>query len=186
MDHEEAQRRFERLLLLSEYQTYSSEYTGRWDKDREVFSLDIVGVQGLKGTLYKELNEWIAEITFDVGESGRFPLAGGKIIRAPGQMWKLPKYSTLYQRILQIKSQVSRWDREGFNQFSGPIAILHLVLFYIRRDQPKKAKSIILGTIRGELWAGTISEALSIVQSKWCKSREERLQSALIWASNFP
>jgi len=186
MDPSEARRRFEKMLVDSGYSM-----TGKWtDKYHEqtekenVFSMAIKQFSDVRAVLWIEKGDWQGMISVAVGESGEFPLTGGRLIRRETQLWSLQPYHLLASRIEEVLQQVFRWHSEKSGR-GGDQAMMRLTLDYIRGGKPKKAISVLLGALRGEISEATIAESLSIIQTRWSKSREERLRSALIWSQTF-
>lgn len=192
MDHLEARRRFEKKLVLRGY-SMSGAWTKKYhdqDKNENVYSMALNGTSNTRAVLWPmgkgstEAEEWIAMISIAVGEEGEFPITGGIITRWNSDDWQLGTFKSLASRIDEVRSQVRRWDLSPSGSL-GDKAMMRLALNYIREGKPKKAISILLGALRGEISTATISEALSIIQVRWAKSREERLRSALIFSQIF-
>jgi hypothetical protein len=193
MDHQEARRRFEKKLVLRGYSM-----TGMWtkkyhdqDEQESVYSMALKGMPDTRAVLWPlkkgstEAEEWIAMISVAVGEDGEFPLTGDIITRHNSNSWQLATFKSMTKRIEEVRSRIRRWDTEDFMTYGGARAMVSLSLDYLRQNRITKAKGVLLGTLRGELSAATVSESLSIVQTRWSRSREERLRSAQIWSSVF-
>lgn len=186
MELTEARRRFEKLLVLAGYSM-----TGKWTEkyhlaESGVSSMALTNIPEVRGVLWFEDGHWQAMLAIRVGEDGEFPLTGGRILRRENQFWQLTLKSMplMTKRIVDVLAQIRRWDTSPTESL-GDKAMIRLALSYLRNGKPKKAGSILLGALRGEISSATVSESLSIVQMRWAKSREERFRSALIWSSTF-
>lgn len=180
----EAQRRFEKALIDAGYST-----SGKWALKRDIeagiATLTITGMPDVRGVLWIERGEWHGMIAIAVGTDGEFPLTGAKLIKDEwGLNWSPEPYHLLKDRLQSIRDQVRRWNFQPADQ-GGDKAMMSLALSYIKSGNVRKAASILLGALRGEISEATVSESLSIVQMKWAKSRSEMLRSALIWSRVF-
>jgi hypothetical protein len=189
MDHLEARRRFEKKLVLRGYSmsgAWTKKYHDQADNEN-VYSMALNGMSNTRAVLWplnRKSEEWIAMISIAVGEDGEFPITGGVITRWNSNEWSLGTFKSLSKKIEETRYLVRKWDF-GFPGELGDKAMMKLALSYLRESKVKKAVSVLLGALRGEISMATISESLSIVQIRWCKSREERLRSALIWSQIF-
>jgi len=165
--------------------------TGMWTEkyheqtDQEsVSSMALRDLPNVRAVLWTEKGEWQGMISIAVGEDGEFPLTGGRILRREKQIWTLQSFSLLLPRLESLIPQIKQWysDRAGRK---GDHAMMRLALSYIREGKPKKAISVLLATLRGEISEATVAESLSIAQVKWAKSREEKLRVALMWGGVF-
>lgn len=64
-------------------------------------------------------------------------------------------------------------------------ALAAMIRAAARAGENKKVVSICLAIERGEFNGVSISEALSIAQFRWAKTREEMAHVAMIWGRNF-
>jgi hypothetical protein len=186
MDLLEARRRFEKLLVEHRY-SMSGVWTDKYHEEESKYKVSSMALKDMSNTravLWYEAGNWQGMISIAVGEDGEFPIVGGRIIRAEDQPWKLLHFNFLSKKIEGIRYLVRKWDF-GFPGELGDKAMMKLALSYLREHKIKKGISILLGALRGEISMATISESLSIVQTRWCRSREERLRSALIWSNTF-
>lgn len=181
MDPPEAKRRMEKAAIEAGYAT-----TGRWVDRDDQFYVSLTNMPDCRIILWNEKDYWFGSLALNVGEDGEFPLTGAKLLvsEEEGLLWKPQPHSLLRNRIEEIREQVRRWDRELAKERSDK-AMMRLALNYLRAGKARKAGSVLLGALRGEISMATISESLSIVQMRWARSREERLRSALIWSAVF-
>lgn len=186
MDLTEAKRRFEKKLVLRGYSM-----SGNWwtrvneSKKWETHWMSLRDLPDTRAVMWAEgKDKWIAMISVTVGQEGEFPITGGTITRFNSDSWQLGSFKSLVKRIDEVRTQVRRWDYSAINDL-GNVAMMQLALDYLRGGKPKKCISSLLLAIRGEISQATISEALSIVQSRVAKSREDRLHSALVWSQVF-
>lgn len=192
MDLDEAKRRFEKALVLSGYAFPSGPWMdSAFDGKTQIHSRYLEGLYGARAVLWKEKDGWAVVISFQVGEWGEFPLLGSRLTRWNEDKWKPLPPAFIEDNLQRLAEQIRRWDQSPSNSL-GYVAMIKLALSYFKLGtsnlnwlQIKKGQRILMGAIRGEIAKATISEALSIVQMKWCRSREERLRSALIWSGVF-
>lgn len=186
MDPLEARRRFEKKLVLRGYSM-----SGHWvvrlieHKNWETHSMALRGMPDCRAVMWLEGKErWVAMIAVAVGENGEFPITGGVITRWNMNEWQLGSFKSLSKRIEEVREQVRRWDFD-FPRERANVAMIRLALDFLREGKSKKAISILLMALRGEISQATISESLSIVQMKVARSREDRLKSSLVWSHIF-
>jgi hypothetical protein len=189
MDYIESRRRFQKKLVLKGYSM-----TGLWtkkyhdqDDNENVYSMSLNYLPDTRAVLWplnKKKDRWGAMISIAVGEDGEFPITGGTITRWNEEEWTLGSFKSMSKRIDEVRAQVRRWDESRGIALKDK-AMIQLALSYFREGKSKKYVSVLLGAVRGEIEEATVSEALSIVQTRWAKSREERLRSALIWSQIF-
>lgn len=182
MNPPQAQRRIEKAAIESGYAT-----TGKWIERDDQFSIALTNMPDCRLVLWNEKDKsWFGMLAVSVGEDGEFPLTGAKLqfSEEEGLLWRPQPYSLLRERLNEVREQVRRWDRELAKSLSDK-AMMRLALDFLRAGKARKAGSVLLGALRGEISTATISESLSIVQMRWARSREERLRSALIWSTVF-
>lgn len=188
MELPEARRRFEKMLVEADYTWAPGPWMKKGHKEIDfITSKSLQDMPDTRAILWYESGDWQGMISVKVGEDGEFPLTGGRIIRDLNikKIWWEPKsFPLLRERIDEVRVQVRRWDSTPTGSL-GYVAMIRLALSYLTEKKINKAKRILLGAIRGEISSATVSESLSIVQQQWARSREERLRSALIWASVF-
>lgn len=191
MDLDEAKRRFEKILILSGYSFSLGPWKESHDGKIKIYSKYIEDLYGARAVIWQEKDGWAAVISFQVGEWGEFPILGNRLTRWNEDKWKPTPMNAIQDKLWNIATQIRRWDQSPSNSL-GYLAMIRLALSYFNLgisnlswSKVKKGKSILMGAVRGEISRATISESLSIVQMKWCRSREERLRSALIWSNVF-
>lgn len=181
MDSPQAMRRIEKAAIESGYST-----TGKWITTEAGHSLALTNMPDCRLILWQDKGEWAGMLAVAVGEEGEFPLTGARltVTEEEGLLWRPKPFHLLRDRIDEVREQVRRWDRE----WAAPMAdkaMMRLALDFLRGGKPRKAGSVLLGALRGEVSMATVSESLSIVQLRWARSREEMLRSALIWSTVF-
>ena len=181
IDLNEAIRRADGFLVRQGYRT-----TGRWtdsvyeDKDKDpIQSMALVGFEGVRVLLWPERDHWRLVVSVAVGKAGEYPACEGLIMRDNKDKY-VPPFDKMESRIRLIRETVARWNFEPANRYSH-LALAKLTKWFLQNGMPRKAKATNEALITGEINAATVSEALSMVQSKYASTRERRLVSALIW-----
>lgn len=179
----EAQRRAESSLISRGYQT-----TGRWaekmhdDVPQEIYSMALTNMPQTRLVVWKSGSEWWGMLSVKVGSWGEFPLAGSQFTREV--KLAIPRRSFLMPRIETAMAQASRWQYD----MAAPMvdkAMIKLALYFKRYGLHSKATTILNTALRGELDAATIAEALSILQWKHFKTKEDLMVSGKIWGEIF-
>lgn len=189
---EEAKRRASGMLVRLGY-TATDNWTNKYYEDEEklpLWSVALVGLPNTRLLLWQAHLCWKAVICVAVGKDGEFPLAETTIARGdliPGTKFKikpLPKFDKLSNEIARARDQVAQWNWRSAGPYAH-IALAKLSNYYIDEGIDGKAKLINNAIIKGEILAATVSEALSMIQSKYARARSERLASALIWGEVY-
>lgn len=181
IDLDEAIRRTEGMLVRQGYRAYGK-WTDKFYDDGEkepLWSTALVGVEDSRLLLWPEKDHWRAVISVMVGKKGHFPVCEGLILRDNKDKF-IPPFQKMDDKIRLTREMVGRWNFEGASKYSH-IALARLTKWFLQNGMPRKAKATNEAIITGELNAATVSEALSIVQSKYASTRERRLESAVIW-----
>lgn len=181
IDLNEAIRRTEGMLVRQGYKAYGK-WTDKFYDDGEkepIWSTALTGVDNTRVLLWPEKDHWRAVVSVMVGMKGHFPVCEGLILRDNKDKF-IPPLEKMALKIIEVQTIVGRWGFEGASKYSH-IALARLTKWFLQNGMPRKAKATNEAIITGELNAATVSEALSIVQSKYASTRERRLESAVIW-----
>lgn len=185
IDLSEAIRRAEGMLVRQGYLTmgrWSDQYY--WDDSKEpLYSTKVVGFDDTRILLWKDSHMWRCVISIIVGSRGDFPIAGGRIERGNKTKF-LPPLPKLRDKIQETREMIRRWNFQPANTYSAQ-ALARMTEYYIRKKHYRKARITLSYLMNGTINAATVSEALSMVQTLVAKSREDRLESALIWAEVY-
>lgn len=179
----EALRRAESSIISRGYQT-----TGRWaekmhdDEPQEIYSMALTNLPRTRLVVWKSGSEWWAMISVQVGSWGEVPLCGSQFTREVKAA--ISRRSFLMPRLEEVRIQSGRWHHDPASPLVDK-AMIKLALHYNRRDLTSRAISIQNTALRGELDSATIAEALSIVQWKHCKTKEDLMISGRIWGEIF-
>jgi hypothetical protein len=195
MDLGEAKRRVEKTLAIKGYSTQGNwGWRARGKKINErYYLLPIPCIERLRCVLWPELPpvgraEWYCYISLRIGiqgeKEGEVMVAGGRIERAETQSWKMPTFRVFLPTLQQQRQLILRWDRTPIGEFGNP-ALAELANYYIRNEELRKATLCLNAITRGELSAASISEALSIAQYKYARTRTEKLEAITIWKKMF-
>lgn len=181
---EEAMRRTDAMLVRQGYRI-----PGRWtnkyydDGEKEpLWSQALVGLENTRILLWKERDHWRAVISVAVGKDGEFPIAEAIILRTQDKFF--PPMVKIAARLVDTQKQVYQWGFAPANVYSSQ-AMARLTEHFLSTKRYRKAKQINRALINGDINAATVSEALSMIQSLYCPSREDRLASALIWGEVY-
>jgi hypothetical protein len=163
--------------------------TGQWvlerydDKEKDpVWSTSLSGFVLTRVLLYQERHCWRAVVSVRVGKNGELPVCTGLIKRKKSRF--IPPFKKMEEKIALAVGRTYRWATEPANVYSAQ-AVARLVEVFIKKKNYRKARIINAFTINGTINAATVAEALSMVQSMVAKSREDRLDSALIWGEVY-
>lgn len=169
----------------------------RWtDKYYEVegkaplWSVALTGLPNTRVLLWEARQCWRAVICVAVGRDGEFPIAEAIIIRGekiPGTNIRakpFPLFTKVSKEIEETRERVAVWNWRAAAPYAH-IALAKLSNWYIDHGPVGKATMINNAIIKGEILAATVSEALSIIQSQYARTREERLASAMIWGEVY-
>ena len=183
MKLDEAKRRLESAAIACGYQT-----TGRWtekmheDEPQDIHSMALTNMPQTRLVVWQSKGEWWGMISVQVGGWGEFPITGSTFTSEIKPV--LSRHKFMWPRIEQVQLQVARWKHELAYPFSDK-AMMKLAIHHLKQMHIKKALSILYAAVRGELEAASVSEALSIVQWKFYKTKEEMMLSARIWGEVF-
>lgn len=183
MELTEAKRRLESTSIARGYQT-----TGRWvekmhdDEATGIYSMALTNMPQTRLVLWRNKGQWWGMIAVQIGEDGEYPITGSEFDR--DNSCHMSVYPFMLPRIIQIQYQVARWKYERADPWADK-AMMKLAIWYLKQANIKKAVSVLMTAIRGELDEATAAEALSIVQWKYCKTKEEMMISARIWGEVF-
>ena len=183
IDLPEAQRRAEGMLVRQGYVAM-----GRWvetlyaDSKEPIYSMKLVGLDDTRILLWKEPHFWRCTIAIAVGRTGDFPIAGGRIERSKTRF--IPPFEKLKDKIEESRKTVGRWNYQPANTYSAQ-ALARLTEYFLRKKHYRKARMALSLLMDGTINAATVSEALSMVQTLVAKHREDRIESALIWAEVY-
>lgn len=181
---DEAMRRTEAMLVRLGY-TVSSRWTDKYEADTERKPLWSMALPGLKDTrvlLWEEKDHWRAVISVAVGKDGEYPIAEAIVLRSKDLFF--PPFEKVVARLTDVKAQVHNWGFAPANIYSAQ-ALARMTKWFLQQGMPRKAKATNEAIITGELNAATVSEALSIVQSRYASHRLYRLVSAKIWGEVY-
>lgn len=179
----EAKRRLESTAVSRGYQT-----TGRWAEKMhkgeaiETYSMALTNLPQTRLVLWKQDKQWWGMIAVQVGEDGEYPITGGSF--TPDSSCHMSTYSFMLPRIEQVMEAVVRWTGEMYSLW-GDKAVMRLAIYCIKHGKIKRALSLLFAAVRGEFEACTVSEALSLVQWRWFKTKDEMLISCRIWSEVF-
>lgn len=183
MTKEEAFRRAESCIVGRGYQT-----TGRWaekmheGEGQDIYSMALTNMPQTRLVVWKSGSEWWAMISTEVGTWGEYPVTGSSFTAEVKP--SISRRSFMLPRIEQIQAQVRQWDYEIASHWVDK-AMMKLAIHHLKTFHVHKALSILYTAVRGELDAATVAEALSIVQWKHYKTKEEMMISARIWGEVF-
>lgn len=154
-----------------------------------MWSLALVGLSDTRVLLWKGKTHWRAVICVKVGKDGEFPIAEGVIVRERKVGRKLialqfPTFDNVSKGIDEVREQVIQWNWRAAAPYAH-IALAKLSNWMAIHGKGRKAIIINEVIIKGEILAATVSEALSMIQEKYAKTREERLAAALIWGEVY-
>jgi hypothetical protein len=188
---EEAMRRASGMLVRRGYQA-TDKWTNKYYEDKEkmpLWSMALVGLPNTRVLLWQGKDYWRAVICVRVGKDGEFPLAEAIITRngMTNRFIKaktFPTFDNIAKGIQETVDQVARWNWSSASPYAH-IALARLSNYFIEQGVNRKAMAVNNAIIRGEILGATISEALSMIQEKYAKSREDRLASALIWGEVY-
>lgn len=186
MDFNEASRRFEAILVQSNY-SMSGIWTSKLhlDESQEVFSMSISNIPNLRAVMWKQgVDYWEGMISFPVGEEGEFPL-GGIVIKRGNHKLTIPDSSKVSKKTSYLIELFKLWNSTSPASDELYITLINLALSFIRKNDITKARSILVASLRGDLTAATIAESLSIAQHLWCKTMDEKVRSSLVWKKIF-
>lgn len=165
--------------------TVSSRWTDKYEADAEKNPLWSMSLQGLKDTrvlLWEEKDHWRAVISVAVGKDGEYPIAEAIILRSKDLFF--PTFDKVAARLVDVRDQVHNWGFAPANLYSAQ-ALARMTKWFLQHGMPRKAKATNEAIITGELNAATVSEALSIVQSRYANSRLYRMVTAKIWGEVY-
>lgn len=181
---DEAKRRTEGMLVRQGYRT-----CGRWtdavyakEEGEPIVSMALIGLENTRVLLYPERDHWRSVISVKVGRGGEFPVCSGFIERTRSKY--MPPFTKMEKKIVDTRDQVRRWGFQSANVYSAQ-ALARLAEVYIKKKHYRKARIALSAIIFGTINAATVSEALSMVQTMVARSREDRLDSALIWSEVY-
>jgi hypothetical protein len=117
-------------------------------------------------------------VSIGVGRHGEFPICTGFIERNRDKF--MPSFGVMEGEIVAARQQIARWDFTAANTYSAQ-ALARLTELFMTKKHYRKARITNSMIITGKINAATVSEALSMVQTMVAKTREDRLESALIW-----
>lgn len=181
---EEAMRRADGMLVRQGYQV-TSKWTNKYFDDGEkapLWSMALVGLENTRVLLWEERDHWRATICVAVGKDGEFPICEGFIKRSQDKF--MFPFDKMAKKIEETRNQVFRWNWSSASPYAH-LALAKLALHFSKDGKHRKARAVIQAIINGELTAATVSEALSMVQSRYAKTRAERLESAMIWGEVY-
>ena len=188
---EEAMRRVSGMLVRQGYRV-TDKWTNKYYEDKEkmpLWSMALVGLPDTRVLLWQGRDYWRAVICVAVGKDGEFPLAEAVIIREKKidrkvVPKKFPTFDNIAKGIEETRDQIARWNWSSAAPYAH-IALAKLSNYFITQGKGRKALAINNAIIKGEILGATVSEALSMIQSSYAKSREERLASAMIWGEVY-
>lgn len=185
IDLEEVKRRAEGMLVRQGYTMYGR-WTNKYFDDGEKSPLWSMLLRKLDETrilLWEEQDHWRAMISIAVGEDGEFPVAEG-IIKRYQKDRPFPSFNRMEARIKETREKIYQWHFSLANTYSAQ-ALARLANYFLVKKKYRKVGSILKAITNGEIDAATVTEALSIVQSRYASSRADRVESALIWAEVY-
>jgi len=185
----EAKRRFEKVLAVRGYSTKQSwgwRPRGGKTPGTQYYMLTLAAtVEGLRALLWAdEDDKWYGSLSLKVGDEGEMLITGGRITRTLSQSWAPHPFKKFLPTIEQHRTLLLKWDLTPIGE-RGTEVLVYLAYWFSENEQPSKANAILRGLERGEISEATISEALSIVQYRWARSRTDRMRTSLIWREFF-
>ena len=182
---DEAQRRFIRMLKEKEYPP-----APRWvlDGATGIYSSHFMGglIRDVRALMWREGKKWAASLSMRVGERGEWILAGGLIGRQKKQNWKLPSPITLMNDASRMAEIFQRWGMEK-DRYLNVIAMVKFAHKYTRAGPGSRIliERVLSGIESGVTSEATVSEALSIVQHLYCRTRLDRITACGVWREVF-
>lgn len=162
---------------------------GKWvlerydDKEKDpIWSMSLTGFVLTRVLLYPEKHRWRAVVSVRVGRGGELPVCTGLIDRKKSKF--IPPFVKMETKIAEAVGKTYRWATEPANVYSAQ-ALARLVEVFIKKKNYRKARIALSMIIFGTINAATVAEALSMVQTLVAKSREDRLDSSLIWSEVY-
>ena len=182
---EEAQRRFIRMLKEKRYPA-----TPRWvlDQATGIYSSHFVDgvMSGVRALQWREKKKWASSLSMQVGERGEWILAGGLIGRQKTQNWKLPNPEVLIANASEMREVFQRWGMEK-DRYLNVIAMVKFAHKYTRAREGSRIliERVLSGIESGVTSEATVSEALSIIQHLYCRTRLDRITACGVWREVF-
>lgn len=181
---EEAQRRFIRMI-----RERGIAFGGEWRRDEDNFavtySAPIPNLAGVRAVMWREGKKWAASISLQVHERGEWILAGGLIGRQKKQNWRLPSPIRLISEIQEVREVIQRWDMER-DRYLNVVAMVKFAHKYTRVPGSRLLiERVMSGIESGVTSEATVSEALSIVQHLYCRTRLDRVRVCEVWREVF-
>lgn len=173
-------------MLVRQGYTVSSLWTEKYydvPDNGPLWSMALLKLHNTRVLLWPEKDHWRAVICVAVGKNGEFPIAQGRIERGNKDKFP-PPFAKMEQKIMAACNQVNRWGFQPANTYSAQ-ALARLAEYYMSKKHYRKARIAQAGIINGVLNAATVSEALSIVQTMVARTREDRIESAMIWSEVY-
>lgn len=181
---DEAKRRVDGMLVRQGYKA-TDYWTTRFYDDgekRPLWSRAITRFENTRVLLWKERDRWVATVSVHVGKFGVFPVCDG-IIERKRDKFILPAIK-LEEKLGAIQAQIYQWGFSPANTYSAQ-AIARMTDWYLNNKLNTKARLINRAIITGEINAATVAEALSMIQSRYANTREQRMVSARIWSEVY-
>lgn len=172
-------------MLVRQGYRQSGMWTDRFHGKSEEGPLWSMALKELPNTrvlLFQERDQWKAVVSVAVGNNGEFPLCAGTIERKKDKF--MPPASKMTQKIEEARQRILAWDFRSANPYAAQ-ALARLTEYYMKKKHYRKARITNAAIISGLINAATVSEALSIVQTVVARTREDRLESALIWGEVY-
>jgi hypothetical protein len=135
--------------------------------------------------MWREKKKWAASVSMQVGERGEWILAGGLIGRQRKQSWKLPSLTKLVGDMVEMREVLPRWGMEK-DRYLNVIALATFARDLLKTPNCRRqAERVLIGIKSGVVSEATTTEALSIVQYLYCRTRLERVMTNIIWKEIF-